>query len=265
MSSVFYSKMGSSRFRARVLAALLLQPCLGGGAVAATFSASASASCRQEIRAAEATYRLPPGLLEAISEVESGRIDAATGRVAPWPWAVQAGGQSLFFAGEQEAVQWVHDATARGTASIDTGCLQVNLLYHPHAFATLDEAFDPHRNVDYAARFLLRLYGATGDWRQATGFYHSQTRPLAQAYTSRVEQHLRGGATYWMRPSPHAAPLDNLMTAWQATLPSTPSDAVPAELDSGRDWSVLARPVVVHPVLVRHLPLATGRKPVGSG
>ncbi len=35
--------------------------------------------------------------------------------------------------------------------------MQVNLGYHPEAFASLEAAFDPRRNVAYATRFLLEL------------------------------------------------------------------------------------------------------------
>ena len=43
----------------------------------------------------------------------------------------------------QQAVAAVQALQARGVRSIDVGCLQVNLMYHPIAFASLDDAFDP--------------------------------------------------------------------------------------------------------------------------
>ena len=46
---------------------------------------------------------------------------------------------------------------AQGVRSIDIGCMQVNLMHHPNAFATLDAAFDPLANALYAARFLTEL------------------------------------------------------------------------------------------------------------
>ena len=106
----------------------------------------------QAVSVAERRHGLPPGLLFAISQVESGRPDPATRRREPWPWTVQAADQSLYFDSKTQAVQWVRDAMARGITSIDTGCLQVNLFFHPRAFETIDDAFDPRRNADYAKR-----------------------------------------------------------------------------------------------------------------
>ena len=40
---------------------------------------------------------------------------------------------------------------------MDVGCMQVNLYHHAHAFSSLDNAFDPQSNVDYAARFLRSI------------------------------------------------------------------------------------------------------------
>ena len=46
--------------------------------------------------------------------------------------------------------------------SIDIGCAQVNLMHHPDAFASLEQAFDPMANADYAARFLKQLHDTHG-------------------------------------------------------------------------------------------------------
>jgi hypothetical protein len=202
--------------------------------------------CDAAVRAAEFRHRLPSGLLFAISQVESGRPDAAMRRLEPWPWTVQAEGRGIYFESKAQAVEWVKEARARGVTSIDTGCLQVNLFYHPDAFATPEDAFDPQRNADYAARFLLQLHAATGDWRQATGFYHSQTLVLATSYRERIGRALSGetlgslGQTWTAAPKPPTT-LDRLGDAWRATLGG--HDTAPAEsAPAGRvmhDWSVL--------------------------
>jgi len=69
------------------------------------------------------------------------------------------------------AIATVRALQASGVRSIDVGCMQVNLMYHPSAFASLDEAFDPGANAQYAARFLNALYRASGSWVQATAAY----------------------------------------------------------------------------------------------
>ncbi len=138
------------------------------------------------MRSAEHRYGVPRGLLLAIAEVETGRPLGERGAPEPWPWSANADNQPMFFATRQDAVAWTRQALRRGIASIDSGCLQVNLAQHPDAFASVDEAFDPARNADYAARFLMQLYGQTGDWRIAVGWYHSHTPTLADPYRDRV-------------------------------------------------------------------------------
>ena len=58
----------------------------------------------------------------------------------------------------RQAIAAVKALQARGVRSIDVGCMQINLSYHPHAFRDLDQAFDPHANAAYAERFLTQLY-----------------------------------------------------------------------------------------------------------
>jgi hypothetical protein len=87
--------------------------------------------------------------------------------------------------------------------------MQVSLLHHPNAFASLDQAFDPAANADYAAGFLRRLYAQTNDWNEAAAQYHSATPALAADYKRKV-------LSAWNQPDQHAA----LAAAWGATLGS---------------------------------------------
>lgn len=149
--------------------------------------------CRAAIAAAEQRHGIPRGLLAAISVVESGRRDEVTGERAPWPWTINAEGAGHYFDSKAEAVAWVQRARADGMRSIDTGCMQVNMLHHPNAFASIDQAFDPVANADYAARFLVQLRDkADGDWMRAAGFYHSQTPHRAEGYRRHVEAAMNG-------------------------------------------------------------------------
>jgi hypothetical protein len=153
-----------------------------------------SALCDAAILAAERTAHLPQRLLGAIAEVESGRPDA-DGHLRPWPWTINAEGRGQFFSSKQEAIAAVLALQAQGVRSIDVGCMQVNLMHHPNAFASLDEAFGPTANAQYAARFLNTLYAISGSWVQATAAYHSQTPGIGAEYQQRVMarwQH-RGG------------------------------------------------------------------------
>jgi hypothetical protein len=144
------------------------------------------ALCDSAIATAEYSLRLPPHLLEAIAQVESGRPDPSTGRLQPWPWTINADGEGAFFASKAQAIAAVRSLQARGVRSIDVGCMQVNLMFHPAAFASLENAFDPRINALYAAHFLNALHGDSRDWLGAIAAYHSQTRALGADYRQRV-------------------------------------------------------------------------------
>jgi Transglycosylase SLT domain len=171
------------------LAALLV---LVGTALAASAQAPdtgpgrAVVDCRSAAQVFEQSAGLPPGLLVAIGQVESGRLDPATGRVDPWPWAANHAGEGRYFASAPEAIAWVAAQQALGNRSIDVGCFQVNLQYHPDAFASLAEAFDPAANARYAADFLHRLHERSGNWQTAAALYHSADPVEGQWYGSRV-------------------------------------------------------------------------------
>lgn len=169
---------------------------------------SPGAICRAAIAAAAAAHGVPVGLMEAIALVESGRPDGQGGRT-PWPWTADIEGTGRFFATQAEAVAGVRQAQAGGARSIDAGCMQVNLLHHPDAFASLDQAFDPVANAEYAARFLKQLHDtvAGGDWMRAAGLYHSATPARAAPYRQRVQAALSG-----LKPAPPTRP-DPPMTA----------------------------------------------------
>lgn len=129
---------------------------------------------------------LPTGLLLAIGKVESGRTDPATGRLTPWPYAVNVAGRGVLAADTAAAVAEVQAAQAGGQWSVDVGCFQVSLLHHPTAFESVQAGFDPARNARYAAAFLSRLRAGAASWEEAAGHYHSATAGLAEPYAARV-------------------------------------------------------------------------------
>jgi hypothetical protein len=145
-----------------------------------------AAACLRGIAAAEQTFALPPQLLRSIGIVESGRPDPVTGRVAPWPWTIDVAGAGTMFPTKAAAIAAVQDLQRSGVRSIDVGCVQINLMHHPDAFASLDEAFDPAANTRYGARFLNDLYREIGNWPQAAAAYHSRTADVGMEYEIRV-------------------------------------------------------------------------------
>ncbi len=144
------------------------------------------AQCRAAIALAERAGGIPPQLLAAIGRVESGRRDPVSGSFAPWPWTVNAEGQGFFFESKAEAIAAVRKMRADGMRSIDVGCLQVNLMHHPDAFASLEAAFDPVQNAGYAAKFLGELHAQASDWSKAAALYHSANPELGDPYRSKV-------------------------------------------------------------------------------
>jgi hypothetical protein len=142
--------------------------------------------CDAAIEAAERAAKTAPGLLNAIGQVESGRRDLRSGERHPWPWTVSAEGVGTYYANKADAITAVQALQARGITSVDVGCMQVNLFYHPNAFRSLDEAFDPVPNARYAARFLTSLYARTRDWPAAAAAYHSFTPGPAGQYAKLI-------------------------------------------------------------------------------
>jgi hypothetical protein len=144
------------------------------------------AMCEAAISSAEAETKLPARVLTAIALRESGRIDPDTGRVRPWPWTINFEGAGHFYDSKEAVIAAVIGIQAAGGQSIDVGCMQVNLMHHPNAFATLDEAFDPTRNAAYAGRFLRSLFADLGDWGTAIAAYHSRTPGVGEPYRDQV-------------------------------------------------------------------------------
>ncbi len=184
--------------------------------------------CRAAIRAAEAGRGLPPLLLSAIARVETGRSDPQTGRVNPWPWSINVEGRDFIFDSKAEAVNRVRQLQAQGVRSIDVGCMQINLMYHPDAFRSLDEAFDPLSNARYAVDFLTELKQKTGSWEQASAAYHSFSPGEGGAYRVRVEAALAEEA----KASGSTGPLPALAPLSPAPVPATLFAMAPAALRS---------------------------------
>lgn len=182
---------------------------------------SSAELCTTAIDEVEQVSTLPPHLLSAIARVESGRLDPQTRSWQPWPWTINVDGRGYFFASKPDAVAAVGELEALGITSIDVGCMQINLQQHPHAFSSLDMAFDPGTNARYASRFLSELFGSTGSWTKAAEWYHSATPALGIPYGQRVMALL--GAAVILTPAERAAREQavrrkELVTAWAATL-----------------------------------------------
>jgi hypothetical protein len=161
--------------------------------------------CAQAVQAAERREGIPQHLLKAISQAESGRWSAEKQANIAWPWTVTSGGKGRFFDTEAEARAEVEILLTQGVRNIDVGCMQVNLMYHPEAFANLAEAFNPDANARYGAKYLRAMYDKTGNWREAAAHYHSTTPQAAARYRTKVVR--LWNAARQIKPEPQPVPV----------------------------------------------------------
>ena len=167
------------------ITALLGQQVDPGGSIGA---------CDDVIRRHEARHRIPRNLLRAVGIIESGR--RIGDRTVAWAYTLNVDGQARYEDSAEAAGRLLRELV--GTArSIDVGCMQINVTrWHPireldpgapnPAFATVKDAFDPEKNVAYAARFLRSLFEREGDWTNAVARYHSGPYERRRGYVCRV-------------------------------------------------------------------------------
>lgn len=144
--------------------------------------------CISAIRAAEAAHGIPENLLMAIGLQEAGR--KKDGQLTIWPWSVNSHGKTSMFDSKADAIRFVESEKAAGKTLIDVGCMQVNQRWHPEAYASLEEAFDPQASAEYAAKFLAGLHRDSGDWMTAAGNYHSFTPVHHNRYVAGIRRNL---------------------------------------------------------------------------
>lgn len=184
--------------------------------------------CERAARQAEHDWGLPKGLLAAIGLVESGRRAPAGKFPMIWPWTINAEGQGYYLPSEDAAVGTVRALQRRGVRAIDVGCFQVDLFYHPYAFASLEEAFEPDANARAAARILsLGRLGSTG-WDGAIAAYHSVTPLFGAIYLQKVRAIWPWTVAHpgWGEPEPAEAYAVLLSPQARLVKVVTPLDAV---------------------------------------
>ena len=141
----------------------------------------------------EDKFQIKKHLLKTITSVETGRWDKTKQKMTAWPWTVNAQGKGYFFETKREAIAAVKRLQAEGVKSIDVGCMQINLVYHPDAFKNLEEAFNPYKNMEYGAKFIKKLYVQKGhDWNKAAAAYHSNEPERANVYAKKLSKVYRG-------------------------------------------------------------------------
>lgn len=145
-----------------------------------------SSKCSRYFALYEDVFHMPSNLIRAVAVTESGKYIKSAGRPMPWPWTINVHGKGYRYANKREAVRAVNEFRAKGATSIDVGCMQVNLLYHPEAFRNLDQAFEPRYNIGYAAKFLRDKYLLARNWQEAIGMYHNVNPSIHKNYIKQV-------------------------------------------------------------------------------
>lgn len=147
----------------------------------ATGGAQSNVCEREMIRAAKEST-VPLAVLYAVALTETGQ------RGSLHAYAMNVEGRPVFSADAREAMQRFAMAKRAGAVLIDVGCMQVNHHFHGAKFASVEDMFDPRRNVDYAARFLKNLHASEGSWTAAVARYHAgpNNAPAQKTYVCAV-------------------------------------------------------------------------------
>jgi soluble lytic murein transglycosylase-like protein len=124
-------------------------------------------ACEREMLRASRDHNIPINVLYAVSLTETGR----GGKLDPF--AINVEGKAAFSRTRAEAMDKVARARAQGAKLIDIGCMQINHHFHGAKFGSLADMFEPARNVDYGARFLIELKQREGSWTKAVARYHA--------------------------------------------------------------------------------------------
>jgi soluble lytic murein transglycosylase-like protein len=110
---------------------------------------------------------VPLNVLYSVGLTETGR----KGELGPYDMNVD--GRAVHSNSLIEAMARFAQERRRGAKLIDVGCMQINHRWHAAHFGSLNEMFDPARNVEYAAAFLKALRAEAGSWTLAVARYNA--------------------------------------------------------------------------------------------
>jgi soluble lytic murein transglycosylase-like protein len=180
-----------------------MMPTLRTLLLAAAFISSASAAyavhdgpCEREMAQASRRVGIPLGVLYAIGLTETGA------RGALHPFNINVEGRAYTASNLREALANFERARSRGAKLIDVGCMQINHHYHGKNFTSVEEMFDPAKNVEYAARFLTSLKARERTWTLAVARYNAgpDNNPAQKRYVCLMIKNLvASGLGSWTR------------------------------------------------------------------
>ena len=142
-------------------------------------------NCEDLANQVEREENLPSHLLSSISRVEAGR-KLSNGEVRGWPWSINHAGKGLYFETKEGALKYLKNAVANGSRNIDVGCMQLNYRWHKGGFTSLEDMFDPVKNINYAAEFVKELFERHKNWEDTIKHYHSNKKKFNIPYHKKV-------------------------------------------------------------------------------
>ncbi|MEN3376690.1 MAG: hypothetical protein V7604_2045 [Hyphomicrobiales bacterium] len=162
----------------------------------ATAHAVADGPCEREMAQAARRIGIPLGVLYAVGLTETGVRGSLN------PYSINADGRAHAAASLREALANFESTRSRGAKFIDVGCMQINHRYHGKHFASVAEMFDPAKNVQYAARFLMELKASQRTWTLAVARYNAgpDNDPAQKHYVCRMLKNMvASGFASWTR------------------------------------------------------------------
>ena len=142
--------------------------------------------CRKLASSIEKKIKLPNKLLSSISLTETGY--SKNGTFAAWPWTLNVNGKSKYFDTKKEMAIHLHKKLSEDIRNIDIGCMQINYIYHSKNFRNIEDMIDPHLNVEYAGKFLIKLFNKYKSWNKAISYYHSSDPKRMRKYLEKVKR-----------------------------------------------------------------------------
>jgi hypothetical protein len=144
--------------------------------------------------AAARDYGVPLDILYSVGLTETGRHGVLG------PYELNVDGRAVHSDTLAQALAAYAAADRAGAKFIDVGCMQIDHRFHAAHFRSLQEMFDPERNVRYAAALLKTLRAEEGSWTMAVARYNAgPNNPKAQrAYVCAVIAHMvQSGVGAW--------------------------------------------------------------------
>jgi hypothetical protein len=142
------------------------------------------------------SHAVPVAVLFAVASTESGQKGALRA------YALNVDGRPIFSESLEEAIESFTKARQHGARFIDIGCMQIDHRFHAKNFQSLQDMFDPHSNVQYAAKLLGDLKAREGSWTSAVARYHAgpgNSRAQKSYVCAVIANMIGGGFGSWTR------------------------------------------------------------------